>query len=134
MPEASRDQFIDDDARRAVESEDGWLLDDLLDDPGVVHDAFLDKLIDEAINKTGDPTVGEALDAIGHHVDDDASLSIGLNSVEEVYGLKKWLKAETWLFPPLFVAQVAAFAYAISFASAGPRSAVVLAPMAVSGC
>ena len=133
VPEASRDQFIDDDARRAVESEDGWLLDDLLDDPAVVHDAFLDKLIDEAINKTGDPTVGEALDAIGHHVDDDASLSIGLNSVEEVYGLKKWLKAETWLFPPLFVAQVAAFAYAISFASAGPRSAVVLAPMAVLG-
>ena len=51
--------------RAEPESEDGWLLDDLLDDPGVVHDAFLDKLIDEAINKTGDPTVGEALDASG---------------------------------------------------------------------
>ena len=63
----------------------------------------------------------------------DASLSIGLNGRRRVYGLKKWLKAETWLFPPLFVAQVAAFAYAISFASAGPRSAVVLAPMAVLG-
>ena len=55
------------------------------------------------------------------------------NSGPSVGPLKKWLKAETWLFPPLFVAQVAAFAYAISFASAGPRSAVVLAPMAVLG-
>ena len=134
VPAASRAPFVDDDARRAIETENGWLMDDLLDDPAVVHDAFLHKIINEAVTKAGDPTVGQALDATGHHLDDDASLTIDtLGPIEEVYGLRKWRKLETWLFPPLFVAQCAAFAYLISFASSGPRSAVVLAPMAVLG-
>lgn len=136
MPVDLREPYIDDPVREEMKAEDNWLLDDVLDDDGVQKDAFLRKALDEVVDARGDPTVEEVLDEAGHHVDDDASLTVttqGPEDTDDKDGMDRWLQAGTWLYPLLFVAQCAAFSYLASFAAQGPRTAVVLAPMAVLG-
>ena len=122
VPESLRRSLVDD----AVHvDDDAWLGDDAL-----VH-----SVLDAVVRKYDDPTIGTVLDEVGHHLDDDASLSFDVDGPGAGHkdGLHKWLKVETWVYPILFLAQASAFSYAASFGSGGPRTAVVLGPMLVLG-
>ena len=63
VPESLRRSLVDD----AVHvDDDAWLGDDAL-----VH-----SVLDAVVRKYDDPTIGTVLDEVGHHLDDDASLSV----------------------------------------------------------
>jgi len=138
VPPAARHAFVD----------DAWLPRDLDDDRWLDSDLdFLHYAVDKAVDAAGDPTVDQAQRALlddAEAVDDDVSLNEAAQALYSLAsgaapenapedGLRKWVAPETWLYPPLFLAQTACFAYLASFASSGPRTAVVLGPLMVLG-